>query len=135
MPIVFANNCVLLKEGEENLYYWLLHEVQLLDMGSPTTKERLFAARKALKDYAHEYKHWKAAAEIKSVEQKRLGYQFHMVHPLGVREGAALISIPITVIVGHMTADENIAIATAPGNAMSNSDIFMRDQFQNLKNE
>lgn len=58
-----------------------------------------------------------------------------MVHPRGVREGAALISIPIAVTVGHMTADENIAIVTAPGNAMSDSDIFMRDQFQNSKNE
>lgn len=131
MPIVFANNCVLLKEGEENLYYWLLHEVQLLDWSYPTSRERITAARNALKHYAHEYEYWKVAAGIKSVEQKRLGYQFHMVHPLGVRKGAALISIPITVIVGHMTADENIAIATAPGNAMSNGDIFILDQLKN----
>lgn len=72
MPDDFFANSVLLKEGEENLYFWLSHEVQLLDWGHPTSKEKIIAARTALKNYAHEYKHWKAAAELESVEEKRL---------------------------------------------------------------
>ncbi|MDA1317528.1 MAG: hypothetical protein O3B87_05955, partial [bacterium] len=134
MPDDFYTNSVLLSEGEENLYYWLSHEVELLQWAHPMSREKIVAARTALKKYAHEYKHWKAASELQSVEKNRLGYEFHMVHPQGVREGAALISIPVTVTTGRMTTDEFVAMVTAPGNDMSPNDTYTLNQIQSTKN-